>query len=470
MKSNFVHYLYPSLVRGILSLFVVVPLTTYYLNPEDFGLIGLITAISNFVMPASTVGPTWVLSAFFYKIAEGEKGALLFNILFWGIVLRLSLIAALWFLGPFFLPLLIKSYSVFYLFIFHLYLLAEVANCLWETVSYTMILQKKGKIYALLDMSQFAAQLLVLYIGLVILKLQVLALPLAYLASMTAGFVFCLFYIYPALSFRFHKKWFQEIIHLGLPSIPLNIFEAISNSVERFFIERWVGLAQLGIYTHSLSYRNMFMMPLKAFSRAYSPEVLEAVTLKDEKKIASAKKIQVKWLGLLSLMGIYVVLFARDAIALLTHDKFTASSPLVALWFILMMTYSLGIPATQVILAYKKNKFILKTDVLIGILSWGLTALAVKYGGVLGASLAISTYYLVIQCVRQYFARRIAGHQFATYSFAIPFIILLFLILGQAEKAALVLRGLLALGLSVLVFRFYQLPASWQDLRKWVHV
>jgi len=214
----------------------------------------------------------------------------------------------------------------------------------------------------------------------------------------------------------------------------------------------------------------MFMMPLKAFGRSYSPEVLEAVSHRDDKKINNVKRIQTKWLGLLAILGTIIVLFARDAIALLTHNKFTAAAPLVSLWFMLIMIYSLGIPATQVILAYKKNRFIVKTDILIGIVSWGITALAVKYVGVLGAALAILTYFLAIQCVRQFFARRIAGYQFATWAFAIPFVILLAMTLLHADQLFWGIRFGMAIILTVLIFRFYKLPVSFAEIKKWIHV
>lgn len=425
MKKNFIHYLYPSVLRGVIGLLIVVPLTTYYLEPKDFGVVAIITVFSGFVTPLSSVGVGWVLSGNYYRLSSRERGELIFNMLCVGLLLRTFWVVIFGATAFSFLPIVIKSYENIFLLFFWIFLLGEWFNSVWEVTSYTMVLQKKGRMYALLDMTQILSNLIVLIVCLVIFRLKTISLVLAYLGIALGGFMFSAIYIRKYIVPRIRKKWIKEIIKVGFPTIPHNLFEIISNSIERFLIARWIGLSQLGIYSHSLQYRRMFMMPFKAFSRSCSPEILEGIIQKDETKINFIKDILKKWFGLLTLVGAGIILFSEDIIRILTHGKFTKAAPLVSLWFILILVYSFGLPYMQFLLANKKIKFIFWSDMIIGAISWGIIALFVKSFGIFGATISIILYFLMLYSVKKMYSIRLGSLNFEGYHFIFTLILLL---------------------------------------------
>jgi len=212
-------------------------------------------------------------------------------------------------------------------------------------------------------------------------------------------------------------KWIKEIIKRGLPTIPVNILEIIPNSLGRLFIERWSGLATLGIYSHSLYYRRTFLMVFKAFSNSYSPEIVEAASCGDKQKMLKMRKIINDWTGFLGIIGTGVCLFSLEVIGFLTHGKFIQAAPIVSLWFVLIMVYFFGVPYLQYLLAKKKNRIVFLSEVIPGLLFCGLTVLFVKFFGMIGAAVSIILYFFSTRLIRRIYAVRLRCIVFERKSF-----------------------------------------------------
>lgn len=73
MHKNFFYYILPSIIIGVLGTFVMVPVTTFYLNPKDFGIMAIIMAVTMPIGPLASSGAAWVLAGNYYKIDENEK-------------------------------------------------------------------------------------------------------------------------------------------------------------------------------------------------------------------------------------------------------------------------------------------------------------------------------------------------------------------------------------------------------------
>jgi len=458
MKKNFAYYLSPSILTGIIGLLVIIPVSTYYLEPKDFGIVGIITVFSGLIPPLSSTGISWVLSGNYYKITSYQRKELIFNVLFLGMLLRTFWVLVLGITGFMFLPKFIKSYEPVFLSYFWVFLLAEWFNYMWEVAAYTIMLQKKAKAHAVLDIIKITSRVTVLIICLTVLKLKSVSLAWAYLGAAVGGFLFSLIYIKKYIVIKVRLKWIKEIVKLGFPTIPLNLFEIISNSIGRFFVERWIGLSKLGIYSHSLDYRKAFMLPHRAFQKSYVPEVLAVFSKSGKVEVTFAKNILRKWFGFLALGGAAVALFSKEVINILTHGKFISAAPLVSLWFIIILIYAFGIPYTQFLLANKKNKFIFSSEIIIGIVSWGVIALMVKFFGVVGATISILLYFFVLHSVRKFYAMRLGCENFEGRNFIVAVIIVLALIcLVNIFSLSLLAKSLFLILLILFTFKYYGL-------------
>lgn len=463
MYKSFFNYIYPSLIRACASLFITIPVSTYYLEPKDFGIIGIITVFSALIVPLSAIGTGWVIGANYYKLKEQEQGELIFNTLLVEVLIRSLWIFIFAGAGIFLLPVLIKSYEKSFLLYFWIFLLAEWLNGVWEIVSYTIVLQKKSRTYAFLEITQILSGVLFLIVCLAVLHLKTISLVLANLGNSLAGFLFSLIYIRKYIVRKIRKKWINEALRLSLPLVPVNLMNIVSNSIDRFFIERWLGLSQLGIYTHSLSYKNMFMMSTRAFSKTSSPEMLEGMSCNDNAKLDCTRVFLKKWFGLLTIAGTAVALFSKEAVAFLTHGKFTAAAPLVSLWFMILLIYSFGIPYNQFLFIHKKIKFVFASELILGFISWLFIAIAIKFFGLKGAVISILLYFLFLYLIRKGYAMHLGCGNFEGIYFWVSVIFILAAYFLSLLLPSIGMRVLMVILFSLSGFLFFGLSGHWKN-------
>lgn len=423
MRGNFFYYLLSPIIVGVFSTFIMVPITTYYLTPNDFGVMAIIMAITMPIGPLTFTGATWVLAGSYYKIEGKEKKILVFNILLIDFIMKFFWVLIFSLLAPIFLPIVIKEFKPQYVLYFRLSLLSSLLATFWPSISYYIVLQQKGRSHAVFEISQWVVGALTTIVCLVIFKLATITLFVSPLASSIILFIMGLWYIKNHIVPELSKKWIIELFKVGIQSSLWNVSETFVNISDRYFIQKWINLSQLGIYSHSLGYRNIFTMGTKAFSKALSPYLLEIFSKRLDVKTLECK-IK-KYYGILGISGLLVVLSSYKIVKILTHDKFTAAAPLIPIWYLLLFSFAYGFSHTQFLLANKKNIFMTYTGILINVFFIGITMLATYKFSIIGASVSIVLSNFVIQLARKSYARKLGSPVLAEREFV--FIVGLFL-------------------------------------------
>jgi len=464
MEKNFFYYLSPSIIIGALSTFVMVPVTTYYLEPKDFGIFAIINAIVMPIGPLASTGVTWVLAGNYYKIGEEERKALLFNLLILDFTLKLFLVMLFWFLSFLLLPFIIKEFEPHYTGYFKLILLATLFSSLWPTVSYLIVLQQKAKLHGIFEMIPWICGAMATIISLTIFNLKAVALFLNPLISGIVSFLLGLGYIKEYISPKIKKKWLTEIFKVGMPSIPANLVEMLTNISDRYFIQKWINLSQLGIYSHSQSYKSIFTMGTKAFSRSFSPSLLEAFS--NNRETETIKISLKKWYRLLAIAGVFITLFSYEIVDILTHGKFVKAAPLVPIWFFLVLSFTYGLPATQILFVHKKNQFMMYSSIIIGLIFIGITAFSVYQFGLLGAVISIVLSNFCIQIVRTIYAKKLGYNNFLKKYFMIVLIlIVLVYLINQIFMLFFPIKVLLLILFYIYIFSQFELSENMKNVK-----
>jgi len=402
MERNFLLYLLPSVIKGAVGIALIIPITTYYLDPSDFGIEAILLMLTGFIEPLSCTGQTWALSAYYYKISEEDRKLLVSNLLGLDILLRIFWCAVYFMGAKVLLPLVVRDFDPRYLVYFDLLLVGVVLNGVWPTISYTLTLEKRAGTFAFLDLGQFAAGVTATIICLALFGLGTVTLFIRPVATGVFVTALGIFYIRRWLSFTPSLAWLRKIYRVGLPALPTNLVELISNTIDRYFIQRWIGLGRLGIYAHSLRYRQVFVMGSKAFVQVIVPEALR--TFAERTKPETLRKTMKAWYGILGIFGAFVGLFSYEVVDFLTHGKFVAASPLVPLWFLLVFSHSFGTNYTQFLLFRRSTRFLAASGIAVNLAFIGVNAGLVYRFGIMGAVTAVLAGNLTVQFIRRWFA------------------------------------------------------------------
>tara|TARA_B100001057_G_C22858557_1_gene953588 strand:+ start:326 stop:1789 length:1464 start_codon:yes stop_codon:yes gene_type:complete len=396
-------YLFPLVFRAILSLVVLIPLTTFFLDAEDFGLFALITVL---VLPIQALGSSssrWVIGGNTFKgMTEDNYRELIFNLLLFEFLVRSLIVLVYFLMGQQILALAFGEVSDLYLSFFHLALLASLLGSIWPTVSYLMIVQKKAIVYAIFLVVQLCINGLVSAIGLWHLGWGVEALFIALVSANLVSLVFELWFIKDQVRPKPSMTSVRNITGYFLRSIPGGTIEITNGLFERILISQHVSLAGLGIYSHSQQYLGIMKSATQAFSNVLTPRTLQVYSEEADARELSA--LLYFWFAFLCVLGIGMVFFADEFIAMLTHGKFTDAAPLLILWVFFTLSSSFGIPYAQYLIAFKRTNLLMYTQVipsLVGIVT--LWPAIVTYG-YYGAAVTMLSVSLVTQFSRRWAA------------------------------------------------------------------
>ena len=87
------YYFLPSIFRA-LSFLVIIPLTTFYFNPQDLGLFYVLNSVLLVLGPLSNIGIEWAFQSNYYKLNKIKIKIFFFNAvlidfflrIFWSII------------------------------------------------------------------------------------------------------------------------------------------------------------------------------------------------------------------------------------------------------------------------------------------------------------------------------------------------------------------------------------------------
>jgi O-antigen/teichoic acid export membrane protein len=393
------------LISGVAGLFILVPITTYYLGPEEFGVAALLGSVLALVLPLGSTGGAWVLGAYFLSSDILQRREMLFNLLVLEGTSRVFLILALWLTADYLLPLFVEEISPPLFDFFAVLLLGSLANVFWPTMSYVMILEKRAAMFAGLELLR-----LVVVVG-VTLFIAVSAHPkalLLYLPNAAASVVIA-FVLVPIIvsrvRIRFSREWLLRSLRMGLPSLPGSYADSAVNSLDKIFIAWMIGVRDVGYYAHSRTYQAIFNLAGKALTQAVSPFLLEAYVKNGP--LNEVTGMIRNWFLIMSLGGVALSMMIEDLIATITHGKFLEAAPLTIAW-LLSSTFSIyGAPFTQYLIAQRRSVLIMKIQLSSLLMTLLFLALGVYFLGVTGAALGLTFGVLINQSMRRFFAIRI---------------------------------------------------------------
>jgi O-antigen/teichoic acid export membrane protein len=397
MHRSFLLFLLPAVTTGLVGLFVMVPITTYYLEPRDFGVVAFLAALLAPFGPLSSAGAPWVVGGNYFHINAEARRSLLFHVLLVDLVLKGVVLLALWLSAPLALPFLMPDFEARHIDFFRIMLAATLCSGFWPTISYLLVVQRRAGLHAVIEICQYLAGALTTVVCLATLGLTTVSLVLGNFAAALALFCFCAVYAARQVRPSLDRAWLREIAVRGTPSIPANLSEMVASVSDRYFLGRWSGLDQLGIYSHSLQYRTAFAAGSKAFGRTFGPAALEAYAA--GKSLPKLTGLLRPWYGVCAAGGVLVTLFSEDAVRLLTHDKFTAAAPLVPIWFGLVLSFALGTPYSQFLVATKRSRWVAWASMVSSGFAVALAAVGTWFLGAVGAALAVVGSNLALQLI-----------------------------------------------------------------------
>ena len=381
-----------------------IPLTTYLLGPEEFGLFALMMGVVNIctVLASSVTG--YVINHHF-KPGQIAPNRLITTLAVLEIGIGLVL-AVICFAGWSGFSRWMGVAGEVSPFGFLLLLLSVPLGAFWTSGSMMIIFDGRAKLYSCTMIGQGIVQLATSLFALYVLGWHVGAL----IAGQVSGIATAAVGGYIGLRRHLSLGIDRTIVRESVSLMPWSMLSGFANSatdlLERVILARVASTHALGLYVHSQNYRTMLGSAGKAFVQVLQPTMMREA----HSEKMDFRETRAGWnivYAMFTSAGLVFSLVGKEVVGLLTHGKFTNAAVFVPFWCVFLTFQYLGRPQTATLYARGQGKR-MSSAILAGKLASG--ALMLLLGLPLqafGLVIAVLIGELINRSILQYWTYRL---------------------------------------------------------------
>lgn len=385
MKNSYI-YMIGELIPKMLGL-LLLPIMTRYLSPEDYGIIAYVDAIIIFVFVFSVMSlNSYILREYFELKDKVKQEKLIGN--FFVFLIVYNFFSVFIFIG---LLSLLLNFLDFQFDFFHIMLLALIGNffeifSIFPQIIYRI--KEKAVPYIYFATSKTILQMGSILVFLIYLDQGVFSRYYGVLGVNALFAVISLYIVSKNAIFSFDITQIKQGLKFSLPLVIGALSFLILDVSDRFILEQYVSLSDLGLYSIAYTLGFAVNVIISGSYKAFEPLLFrEAKQANFTNTFYTIKK---QYMFLVFTVGLLVIMFSQELLRFMTSEKFYEAYYLVP--FIVLAAISKGIYMLYaVLLMIQKNTKLLSKAILIGaVVNVSINILFVKeYGSIIAA---ISTF------------------------------------------------------------------------------
>ncbi|MEX0811989.1 MAG: oligosaccharide flippase family protein [Chitinophagales bacterium] len=315
-QNSFLYTISSVLLRA--SSIIFFPIFSLYLTKSDYGILSITQSIGTFVTLFAGLELGKALTRFIFNESEKENSdhsSLIFTTLITSFAFGLIVVAFLSLSGPYILKPILNDIP-FYPYVF-LFLLSIPLNTSVNTCRVYLKANHRGYHAFILDTAFFSINILLNLFFVVIMGMDVLGIILGVLLNTTLFSLLLYFLFYRKYTFDFDKKILKSTLNYAIPLLPYSVLNILFESVDKFFLNAYLGSQASGIYYIALTFAAIFSSAKEAIINAFTPWLFANIREKPEKEIA--KIISLIFAGA-GFVAIGISWFSRELLTLLSSN------------------------------------------------------------------------------------------------------------------------------------------------------
>ena len=393
-------------LTGVTSNFAaifLVPIYTRVLTPEDYGVIAILRTVMGISIVVFNLGMgSAIFWAYFKAESDEEKKEVAGTALIFQTLYPLLLTTILIIISPFFNGLIFEPRQPFIFFtvvFFTVFFQAGIAIPLA-----ILRANQQPTRYVLVTLCNLILTIFLSVVLVVFLKWGVLGVILASLISSSVVYFVSLLFTLKNIIWRFSAHWFKEMLTFGLPMVPAGLSLWILNSSDRYFLNYFGDIADVGIYNVGYRLGSIIILFVGAIQLAYAPFVFSVFKRSDAKDIY--RRFASYYLLILFFVGLLVAIFSREAVLLLTGPKFHEAYKVVPFITFSYVAWGMYYIFSTGVSVMKKTIFSTAATFLAGGLNLLLNWYLIARFGMMGAALATLFSFVALMVFMYNFSNR----------------------------------------------------------------
>jgi O-antigen/teichoic acid export membrane protein len=386
-------YAVGSTLHSLLAVFLI-PLYTRYLDPSDYGVLGLLMVVSSISGLLALSGGSGAMIRSFYDYDTDEGKKVVFSTTFYWVLFNGILITLFC--------------SIIYNKISNLIFSNEDTGILILLMTITgavgalkMIpqnifkLYKKSLLYITLETSTFIVGVLFILYFVIIKQLGLFGVVAGLLLSSILSFLILFVFILNKIVLKVDFKELKKQFIFGVPLIFAGFSSILFSFSSRFFIKHYHSLEIVGIFTLSQQITGvmitLFNVPLKMI---WGPVFLENYKKTGHERFFKYATDYVFFIALSLSLGIAI--FSKDLLFFIAPIQYQNASSIIPILLLGILFWSTNPMFNGGIIAERKTKFIAVNFFFGAIVNIILNILLIPKWGMYGAAWASTVSYLLM--------------------------------------------------------------------------
>ncbi len=320
---------------GKIAAVLLLPVYTNILTREDYGAMTLIFACNGVIDLVSNLNIHSGIARDYYE--EGVDRKSLVSTGFYSILLLSFFILANMMLTRHFWINSVLSLDSCYSAAFVIMLVSVPASSLQSYFAILTRFKKKALLFSVGALLGLVIRFGVAIYCVVVLRSGIVGV---FLGELLAGLFCTIFYILvnkEFIAFTFDWKYIKRALLFSLPTLPAILAGWLDTSVGQILIGKSISLTDLGVYSLAISVTSVFTFISTAFQNVWYPFLYE--NYKQEGFSIQIRRVFIIFVVTLSLISIFLSLFSREIVLLLSNSAYLGATKYITLLSIPMLLY-----------------------------------------------------------------------------------------------------------------------------------
>lgn len=253
--------------------FLLLPLYTLYLTPEDYGITGIVNSFTSVLTLFFTLSLNGAVQRYYYIYNKDKEklkdffGSIFLFVFFNSLLLSMIIISFQdWLIAPF-----IKGIEFYpYLFIGIITVIFSPIYTIYQGLLQTM---QKGKSYGLNSLLHFGLMVILNVLFIVVFKWGAPGQLLSYLFTAIVFGLYSIYSLYKKkiINLKFHFSYIKEALSYSIPLLPHNLSSSIAALLSRIILNNQVSTASAGLFNISSQFMMIIDIIQMSVNNAYVP-------------------------------------------------------------------------------------------------------------------------------------------------------------------------------------------------------
>lgn len=304
-----------SRVGGVLLL----PLYWRKLSPADFGIIGLSQALILFLSPVLALGLYDAVQRLFHEWSTPERPQYLGSIWLTSFGVGLTVCSLLSVVGTWLFSAVLSQVA------FVPYLLIAIWIAFASNLSLiplaVMRAQEESRRYAVIMILMFLSQAAVTLYLVLVAGLGAAGYLAGALINYAGWGVYFISYMARRIRWSVRLAYLKEPLRYSLPIMPSLMLEGANQVLDRYFLDKFVGLRQIGLYTLANQFGSGYNLFNQMTKNSWYPFIYRLVTERKDAPVVVAR-FSLYLIAALVPIAIAVALLSKELILLFGDERY----------------------------------------------------------------------------------------------------------------------------------------------------